>query len=53
MSGLPQALPDSGSGLWRLWLGPLTAASDAVVVAALVYLVAFAYYLGGGTGAPA
>lgn len=46
MSGLPQALPDNRTGIWRLWLGPLTAASDAIVVAALVYAVSFAYHLG-------
>lgn len=51
MSGLPQALPDNRTGIWRLWLGPLTAASDAVVVAALVYAVSFAYHLG-ATGQP-
>ena len=46
LSGMPQALPDNPSGLWRLWLGPLTAASDAAVVAGLVYAVSFAYQLG-------
>ncbi|RYE33271.1 MAG: undecaprenyl-phosphate glucose phosphotransferase [Hyphomicrobiales bacterium] len=51
ISGLPQALPDKRSGIWRLWLSPLMAASDAVVVAALVYAVSFAYHLG-TVGAP-
>ena len=46
ISGLPQALPDNRSGIWRLWLGPLMAASDAIVVAGLVYAVSFAYHLG-------
>jgi Undecaprenyl-phosphate glucose phosphotransferase len=45
LRGMPQALPDNQSGLWRLWLGPITAASDAVVVASLVYAVSFAYHL--------
>ena len=51
LSGMPHAVPDNRSGLWRLWLGPLTAATDAAVVVALVYLVSFAYYLG-ATGRP-
>lgn len=51
LSDMPQALPDNHVGLWRLWLGPLTAACDAVVVAALVYAVSFAYHLG-ATGLP-
>ena len=45
LRGMPQALSDSRSGLWRLWLGPLTAASDAAIVVALVYAVSFAYHL--------
>ena len=46
LSGMPQALPDNRAGIWRLSFGPLTAATDAAVVASLVYAVSFAYYLG-------
>ncbi|WP_336814279.1 undecaprenyl-phosphate glucose phosphotransferase [Bosea sp. MMO-172] len=45
LSRRPQALPDHRSGLWRLWLGPLTAMIDAAMVAGLVYIVSFAYFL--------
>lgn len=51
LGGMSRPLSDNRSGLWRLWLGPLTAASDAAVVVALVYAVSFAYYLG-ATGLP-
>ncbi len=51
LRGMPQALPDNRWSVWRLWLGPLTAASDAAVVAALVCAVSFAYHLG-ATGLP-
>jgi Undecaprenyl-phosphate glucose phosphotransferase len=51
LSDMPQALPDNYAGLGRLWLGPLTAACDAAVVASLVYAVSFAYHLG-ATGLP-
>ena len=51
LSGMPQAFPDNRSGLWRLGLGPLTAMSDAAVVAALIYAVSFTYYVA-ATGLP-
>jgi Undecaprenyl-phosphate glucose phosphotransferase len=46
LSGISRALPDGRSGLWRLWLGPLTAMIDAGIVAGLVYIVSLFYSLG-------
>jgi Undecaprenyl-phosphate glucose phosphotransferase len=46
LSGMPQVLPDNRAGIWRVWFGPLTAVTDAAVVAALVYAASFAYHLG-------
>jgi Undecaprenyl-phosphate glucose phosphotransferase len=51
LSGISQAAPGARSVLWRLWIGPLTAAGDAAVVAALVYAMSFGYYLA-TTGMP-
>ncbi len=39
------AVPERRSLIWRHWLGPLMAASDAVVVLSLVYLAASIYSL--------
>ena len=46
LSGMPEVLPDNRAGIWRVWFGPLTAVTDAAVVAALVYAASFAYHLG-------
>ncbi|MCO5093553.1 undecaprenyl-phosphate glucose phosphotransferase [Bosea sp. (in: a-proteobacteria)] len=51
LSGVSQTAPGRRPGLWRLWIGPLTAAGDAAVVAALVYGMSFGYYLA-ATGMP-
>ena len=45
LHGTLLAAPESRPRLWRYWLAPLMAASDGVVVAALVYLASTTYAL--------